>query len=176
MEVGFIRERQRAGIDAAKARGVYKGRPVTLGHAKIIDLHKKGNGATAIARTMAMLSWRRLQGVRPRLKRVWVPTPPAREGVEVANGARANNHHYFAQPVLENTSLVRRTGSPKSGLRHTCERRLCSRNRSSNPTSNSSERAQESTISLGWPRLRKPFYGSNCAATPIAKNATTSSQ
>ena len=52
MEVGFIRERQRAGIEAAKARGVYKGRPVTLDHAKIIDLHKKGNGATVIARTM----------------------------------------------------------------------------------------------------------------------------
>jgi Resolvase, N terminal domain len=44
MEVGFIRERQRAGIEAAKARGVYKGRPVTLDHAEIIDLHKKGNG------------------------------------------------------------------------------------------------------------------------------------
>jgi DNA invertase Pin-like site-specific DNA recombinase len=41
MEVGFIRERQRAGIEAAKAKGVYKGRPVTLDHAKIIDLHKK---------------------------------------------------------------------------------------------------------------------------------------
>jgi DNA invertase Pin-like site-specific DNA recombinase len=52
MEVGFIRERQRAGIDAAKARGVYKGRPVTLDHTKIIDLHRKGSGATAIAKTM----------------------------------------------------------------------------------------------------------------------------
>ena len=52
MEVGFIRERQRAGIEAAKARGVYKGRPVTLDHAKIIDLHKKGNGATAIAKAI----------------------------------------------------------------------------------------------------------------------------
>ena len=31
MELGFIKERQRAGIEAAKARGVYKGRPVTLG-------------------------------------------------------------------------------------------------------------------------------------------------
>lgn len=29
MEVGFIRDRQRTGIEAAKARGVYKGRPVT---------------------------------------------------------------------------------------------------------------------------------------------------
>jgi DNA invertase Pin-like site-specific DNA recombinase len=52
MEVGFIRERQRAGIEAAKARGVYKGRPVTLDHAKIVDLHRKGNGATAIARAV----------------------------------------------------------------------------------------------------------------------------
>ena len=32
--------------------GVYKGRPITLDHAKIIDPHKKGNGATHIARTM----------------------------------------------------------------------------------------------------------------------------
>jgi len=27
-------------------------RPVTLDHAKIIDLHKKGNGATAIAKSL----------------------------------------------------------------------------------------------------------------------------
>jgi DNA invertase Pin-like site-specific DNA recombinase len=49
MEVGFIRERQRAGIEAAKARGVYKGRSVTLDHRKIIELHRQGTGATAIA-------------------------------------------------------------------------------------------------------------------------------
>ena len=30
MELGFIRDRQRAGIDAAKAKGVYKGRPATF--------------------------------------------------------------------------------------------------------------------------------------------------
>src|SRR3954471_5809743 len=48
MEVGFIRERQRAGIEAAKARGIYKGRPVSLDHAKIMDLHRQGTGATAI--------------------------------------------------------------------------------------------------------------------------------
>jgi DNA invertase Pin-like site-specific DNA recombinase len=41
MEVGFIRERQRAGIEAAKAKGVYKGRPVTLDHSKMIELHKR---------------------------------------------------------------------------------------------------------------------------------------
>jgi DNA invertase Pin-like site-specific DNA recombinase len=43
---------QRAGIEAAKARGVYKGRPVTLDHDNIFDLHKKGNGATAIAKAI----------------------------------------------------------------------------------------------------------------------------
>ena len=52
MEVGFIRERQRAGIEAAKARGIYKGRPVSLDYAKIIELHRKGTGATAIAKAM----------------------------------------------------------------------------------------------------------------------------
>jgi Resolvase, N terminal domain len=30
MEHGFILDRQRAGIEAAKAKGIYKGRPVTL--------------------------------------------------------------------------------------------------------------------------------------------------
>ena len=34
MELGFIRDRQRAGIDAAKAKGIYKGRPVTFDRAR----------------------------------------------------------------------------------------------------------------------------------------------
>jgi DNA invertase Pin-like site-specific DNA recombinase len=49
MEVGFIRDRQRAGIEAAKERGIYKGRPVTFDHAKIVALRKDGLGATEIA-------------------------------------------------------------------------------------------------------------------------------
>jgi DNA invertase Pin-like site-specific DNA recombinase len=44
MELGFIRERQRTGIEAAKAKGVYKGRPVTFDHAKIVALRKEGLG------------------------------------------------------------------------------------------------------------------------------------
>jgi DNA invertase Pin-like site-specific DNA recombinase len=52
MELGFIRDRQRAGIEAAKARGVYKGRPITFDHAEIIALRKEGLGATEIARSM----------------------------------------------------------------------------------------------------------------------------
>jgi hypothetical protein len=47
MELGFIRDRQRAGIDAAKAKGVYKGRPATFDRARIVSLRKEGMGATA---------------------------------------------------------------------------------------------------------------------------------
>ena len=37
MELGFIRDRQRAGIDAAKAKGIYKGRPTTFDRARIVS-------------------------------------------------------------------------------------------------------------------------------------------
>ena len=52
MELGFIKERQRAGIEAAKIRGVYKGRPVTLDHGRIAKLRAQGRGATEIAREL----------------------------------------------------------------------------------------------------------------------------
>jgi DNA invertase Pin-like site-specific DNA recombinase len=52
MELGFIRDRQRAGIDAAKAKGVYKGRPATFDRALIVALRKEGMGATEIARAV----------------------------------------------------------------------------------------------------------------------------
>jgi DNA invertase Pin-like site-specific DNA recombinase len=35
MELTFIKERQRAGIDKAKAEGKYRGRPVTIDHDKV---------------------------------------------------------------------------------------------------------------------------------------------
>ena len=50
MELGFIRDRQRAGIDAAKAKGVYKGHPLTFDRARIVSLRKDGMGATEIAK------------------------------------------------------------------------------------------------------------------------------
>jgi DNA invertase Pin-like site-specific DNA recombinase len=53
MELGFIRDRQRAGIDAAKAKGIYKGRPVTFDRARIVSLRKEGMGATEIAKVIA---------------------------------------------------------------------------------------------------------------------------
>ena len=52
MELGFIRDRQRAGIEAAKAKGVYKGRPPTFDRARIVALRKEGMGATEIARAV----------------------------------------------------------------------------------------------------------------------------
>jgi DNA invertase Pin-like site-specific DNA recombinase len=44
MELGFIRERQRVGIEAAKANGVYKGRPVTLDHPRTLAMLAEGKG------------------------------------------------------------------------------------------------------------------------------------
>jgi len=52
MELGFIKERQKAGIEKAKAEGVYKGRPVSLSHDRIKSLHARGVGATEIAKTV----------------------------------------------------------------------------------------------------------------------------
>jgi DNA invertase Pin-like site-specific DNA recombinase len=52
MELGFIRDRQRAGIERAKKAGVYKGRPVSLDHAKLMRMRKDGMGATEIAKTL----------------------------------------------------------------------------------------------------------------------------
>ena len=52
MELSFIKDRQRAGIEAAKAKGVYKGRPPTFDRARIIELRKAGMGATEIAKAV----------------------------------------------------------------------------------------------------------------------------
>ena len=52
MELGFIKDRQRAGIEAAKERGAYKGRKQNLDYDKVIELKKSGMGATAIAKEL----------------------------------------------------------------------------------------------------------------------------
>lgn len=48
MERGFIKDRQRAGIEKARSKGVYKGRPVALDHDRIRALRAEGRGATEI--------------------------------------------------------------------------------------------------------------------------------
>ena len=52
MELGFIKERQRAGIEKAKSKGVYKGRPSSLDHDQIRSMKAEGMGATAIAKEL----------------------------------------------------------------------------------------------------------------------------
>ncbi|WP_242405113.1 recombinase family protein [Novosphingobium sp. MBES04] len=54
IEKHFIRARQQRGIEAAKARGVYQGRPATIDPARVRELHAQGLGPTAIAKTMGI--------------------------------------------------------------------------------------------------------------------------
>ena len=50
MERRFIKERQRDGIEQAKARGIYKGGKRRLDHAAIVELAAEGASPTIIAR------------------------------------------------------------------------------------------------------------------------------
>ncbi len=54
LERDFLRERQRAGIDAAKGRGVYKGRKASVPVMRIRELRDAGFGPTAIARELGV--------------------------------------------------------------------------------------------------------------------------
>ncbi len=52
MEKHFIKARQRRGIEAAKLRGAYKGRPATVDTSRIKELHAQGLGPSKIAKTL----------------------------------------------------------------------------------------------------------------------------
>jgi DNA invertase Pin-like site-specific DNA recombinase len=52
MERGRIRERQREGIERAKAAGIYKGRPPSIDYGEIRRRTAKGETPTAIAKAM----------------------------------------------------------------------------------------------------------------------------
>ena len=54
LERSFLRERQRAGIVAAKARGTYKGRRKTIDPAAIQQLVAEGFGPSAIAKQLGI--------------------------------------------------------------------------------------------------------------------------
>ena len=54
VEKHFIKARQRRGIEAAKLRGAYKGRPATVDVARIKELHERGLGPSKIAREMGI--------------------------------------------------------------------------------------------------------------------------
>jgi DNA invertase Pin-like site-specific DNA recombinase len=52
MERRFIKERQRDGIEQAKAEGTYKGGKRRLNHDKVLALHGSGHGPAAIAKAL----------------------------------------------------------------------------------------------------------------------------
>ncbi|MCX9145919.1 recombinase family protein [Erythrobacter sp. WG] len=52
MEKHFIKARQRRGIEAAKLRNAYKGKPATIDFYKVKELHAEGMRPTDIAKTM----------------------------------------------------------------------------------------------------------------------------
>jgi DNA invertase Pin-like site-specific DNA recombinase len=54
IEKHFIKERQRRGIEAAKAKGVYKGRPPSIDAAQVRALAAEGLGGTEIARRLGI--------------------------------------------------------------------------------------------------------------------------
>lgn len=53
-EADIRRERQRDGIEKAKAKGVYKGRPKVIDPEKVRSLHASGIGPTEIAKQMGI--------------------------------------------------------------------------------------------------------------------------
>ena len=54
VEKHFIRARQRRGIEAARLKGVYKGRPATISPDAVRDLRQQGLGATQIAKRLGI--------------------------------------------------------------------------------------------------------------------------
>ena len=52
----FIKARQRRGIEAAKLKGVYKDRPMTISPDAVRELRQQGLGATEIAKRLGRAS------------------------------------------------------------------------------------------------------------------------
>jgi DNA invertase Pin-like site-specific DNA recombinase len=51
-ETNLRKERQAEGIAKAKAAGIYKGRPPSIDSGKVLELKKKGLGASEIAKAL----------------------------------------------------------------------------------------------------------------------------
>ena len=54
MERKFIRERQQAGIEAAKAKGIYRGRKPSVPVERVREMRAAGQGPTAIAKALGI--------------------------------------------------------------------------------------------------------------------------
>jgi DNA invertase Pin-like site-specific DNA recombinase len=56
MERRFIRDRRQAGIEAAKAKGVYKGRKLSVPVVRMKAMHAEEHGPSAIAKALGRCS------------------------------------------------------------------------------------------------------------------------
>jgi len=56
MERKFIHERQQAGIEAAKAKGIYKGRKPSVPVERVREMRAAGHGPTAIVGTLISIT------------------------------------------------------------------------------------------------------------------------
>ena len=54
MERKFIRDRQQAGIEAAKVKGIYKGRKPSVPVDKVREMHAAGQGPSSIAKALGI--------------------------------------------------------------------------------------------------------------------------
>ena len=54
MERKFIRERQQAGIEAAKAKGIYRGRKPSIPVERVREMRDAGHGSTTIAKALGI--------------------------------------------------------------------------------------------------------------------------
>ena len=54
MERKFIRERQQAGIEKAKAQGIYRGRKPSVPVEKVRAMREAGHGPSAIAKALGI--------------------------------------------------------------------------------------------------------------------------
>lgn len=92
-ETNLRRERQLEGIAAAKAAGVYKGRPATIDAAKVTSLKADGLGATEIAK--------RLGVGRASVYRVLNGAAARAAGQDEKGGRRVGRRHLAARGVGE---------------------------------------------------------------------------
>ena len=80
LERSFLRERQRAGIVAAKARGAYKGRQRSVDLAAICELSAQGAGPTEVARQLGISRMTVYRATRPQHSPESSPRAPAGPG------------------------------------------------------------------------------------------------
>jgi len=75
MERRFIRERQQAGIEAAKAKGIYKGRKPSVPVERVRAMRDAGHGPTVIAKALGISRGQVtiISGATSRNKRVAIP-------------------------------------------------------------------------------------------------------